>query len=43
MNYGLPYRGSKNKIAKDIIDRLPAEKCLLICSVAVVRLHMRRC
>ena len=24
MNYGLPYRGSKNKIAKDIIDCLPA-------------------
>ena len=24
MNYGLPYKGSKNKIAKDIIDRLPA-------------------
>lgn len=24
MNYGLPYRGSKNKIAKDIINRLPA-------------------
>ena len=24
MNYGLPYMGSKNKIAKDIIDCLPA-------------------
>ena len=24
MNYGLPYKGSKNKIAKDIINRLPA-------------------
>lgn len=26
MNYGLPYKGSKNKIAKEIIDQLPAAK-----------------
>lgn len=24
MNYGLPYMGSKNKIARDIVDKLPA-------------------
>lgn len=26
MNYGLPYKGSKNKIAKEIVDQLPAAK-----------------
>ena len=26
MNYGLPYKGSKNKIAKEIVEQLPAAK-----------------
>ena len=29
MNYGIPYQGSKNKIAKDIIDFLPSGKRLV--------------
>lgn len=29
MNYGLPYRGSKNKIAKRIVDMLPKATTLV--------------
>ena len=29
MNYGIPYQGSKNKIAKDIINFLPSGKRLV--------------
>ena len=29
MRYGLPYKGSKNKIARDIIEFLPAGECLV--------------
>lgn len=29
MKYGLPYKGSKNKIAKKIIDALPATDCFV--------------
>lgn len=29
MNYGLPYKGSKNKIAEEIIGLLPAAECLV--------------
>lgn len=29
MKYGLPYKGSKNKIAKKIIDALPAADCFV--------------
>ena len=29
MDYGLPYKGSKNKIAKDIIEFLPKKKVLV--------------
>lgn len=28
MNYGLPYKGSKNRIAKKILDVLPAAPVL---------------
>ena len=28
MNYGLPYKGSKNRIAKKILDILPAAPVL---------------
>lgn len=26
MNYGIPYQGSKNRIAKDIVELLPSGK-----------------
>ena len=29
MNYGLPYKGSKNKIAEEIVGLLPAAECLV--------------
>jgi site-specific DNA-adenine methylase len=28
-NYGMPYQGSKNRIAEDIIDFLPKRKVLV--------------
>lgn len=29
MNYGLPYMGSKNRIARDIVEQLPSAECFV--------------
>ena len=36
MNYGLPYKGSKNKLAQKIFELFPQKKNFMTCFVVVV-------